>query len=340
MRKSGIIGLLLMTIAGKVFSQDPHFSQFINTPIYLNPALAGNDKYLTLYATQRSQWRSIDNPFITNHLSFIIPVLHGSDNHHYNQGSVALSTYTDVAGSDKTLKTVGANAAFAYNLHLDKRGSQNVHFALQAGMIQKTIDTDNFQWGEQYNRFIGRDASISPGETISSNKSLLDIGAGIYYTYLPPIKFVSQLTKLHIGFAASHLNMPNESMVQEKSTMPIIYKFHPGLDWKVSNKVIIETNMLFMYQRKEYLANLNLHVNYHLHTTKGLIHDAYFGLGTGYRLGDAFIFTTDFGSRYYIISFTYDANTNSLQHNGRNASAYEISLHAIFHRQHKKWKKK
>src|ERR1041384_1623445 len=47
-------------------AQDPHFSQYFNTPLYLNPANAGNGiEYMRATLIYRNQWASVSSPFIT-----------------------------------------------------------------------------------------------------------------------------------------------------------------------------------------------------------------------------------------------------------------------------------
>src|SRR6185295_19518334 len=47
-------------------AQDPHFSQYFNTPLYINPANAGNGiEYMRATLIYRNQWASVATPFVT-----------------------------------------------------------------------------------------------------------------------------------------------------------------------------------------------------------------------------------------------------------------------------------
>src|SRR6188768_1352132 len=49
-----------------VNGQDPHFSQYFNTPLYVNPANAGNGiEYMRATLIYRNQWASVASPFVT-----------------------------------------------------------------------------------------------------------------------------------------------------------------------------------------------------------------------------------------------------------------------------------
>ena len=56
----------LMILAASISAQDIHFSQFYNSPLNINPALAGVFKEdIRFIGNYRSQWQSVPVPYLT-----------------------------------------------------------------------------------------------------------------------------------------------------------------------------------------------------------------------------------------------------------------------------------
>ena len=182
--KGRIIILIALVLCLKANAQDPVFSQYYNSEVYLNPAMIGEEEDLFLNYSHRSQWRNLDFPYTTHQLSLIIPYYknkHKVPESHV--GSFGVSFYTDRAGEGNNFKTTGGNASFAYDLQL--AATQTFSFALQAGFVQKAIDKDKLQWGEQYNPFIGFDNSVVPADLNQlQNKTFLDLTHGCFLEIL------------------------------------------------------------------------------------------------------------------------------------------------------------
>jgi len=59
------IVLFLACSNNKIFGQDPQFSQYYASPLYLNPGLAGINQQGRAGVNYRNQWPSIDANFET-----------------------------------------------------------------------------------------------------------------------------------------------------------------------------------------------------------------------------------------------------------------------------------
>jgi hypothetical protein len=89
-------------------AQDPVFSQFYNSPVYLNPALIGEEENLFINFAHRSQWRSLEFPYTTSQVSLVFPYF--KDKHTKPEGHVGgigVSFYGDEAGQGSNLRTYG-----------------------------------------------------------------------------------------------------------------------------------------------------------------------------------------------------------------------------------------
>src|SRR5690606_36712052 len=100
--KKIVVHFLVMTMG--LHAQNPYFSQYYASPLYLNPALSGTNREISLGVNHRSQWNSNDSPYEISQFSFIYPLLSkGARQHHL--GGVGFSVYQDVAGEGGLMNT-------------------------------------------------------------------------------------------------------------------------------------------------------------------------------------------------------------------------------------------
>ncbi len=314
----------------EVKAQDAVFSQFFNSTLYLNPALAGLDDDVTVNMSHRSQWRTLNFPYVTNQFSLIIPYY--KDKHLKplgHMGGFGLSVYNDTAGENNNFKTTGVNGAFAYNLPLNQAYSSFISFGLQLGVINKRIDPDGLEWGEQYNPFIGFDANIASSELQSrENRTFLDINSGVFW-YHTPVKAQNTLIDVvNLGLSVSHLNNPDEALIiDERSQLPLLYKLHGSMIFNLSEKASISANFLTALQDQEFQNNIGSYLSYKIGTVQsGTFKYITARAGAWHRIQDSFIFITEFETQLLKLGFSYDWNTSTLRYNDRGIGTYELFM--------------
>jgi type IX secretion system PorP/SprF family membrane protein len=321
------LGLLL--IAGIVNAQDPVFSQFYNAPVYLNPALVGDEEGMLLNLGHRSQWRQLHDPYTTTQASVIIPYYQSVHTRPVGHiGGMGLSFYNDVSGAYQNFKTTGGNASFAYNLSLDERNTNKISFGLQIGFINKRIDTDRLQWGEQYQRFIGFNQEITPAEmALFENKTMVDITPGVFWRYRDQ-KGLGLIRSAYSGFAVAHMNHPDESVLADRvDQLPLLYKYHGGLIFALNDRASISANVLTLLQDMENQTNFGSFVSYSLPFIQGgIMTESMVRVGGWYRRNDAFILSTEFLTSRFSVGFSYDWNTSSLRYQNRVPGTYEVTM--------------
>lgn len=316
-------------------AQDPVFSQFYNSPIYLNPALIGEEENMFVNFAHRSQWGSLDFPYTTSQVSLVLPYY--KDKHKKpegNVGGIGVSVYGDEAGQGSNLKTYGGNASFAYNLHLSKKSINRITFAMQLGFIHKNIDSDKLEWGEQYNPFIGFDNTVRPAELdLIQNRTFLDVTAGTFWRYFANTD-VKTVRSVYAGFSASHLNHPDESVIEgSENRLPVLYKVHGGMIFALSQKASISANFLSQLQDNVNQTNIGSFLSYKLpFDTKGQMSNLITRVGAWYRVQDSFIASIDFLTNNLQFGFSYDWNVTSLRYNNRGTGSFEISMGYRFYK--------
>lgn len=308
-----------------VRSQDAAFSQYYASGVYLNPSLAGIEPNWAFNLNYRSQWSSIGTPYITSQASFIYPFHSKSKGR--NWGGAGISVYNDRAG-DGNLQVTGVNINLAYTLHLSSM--QSLVFGLQGGFIQKSIDFGNFQWGSQYDSFMGFNSTLdnpAANNNLVNNSIYPDIGAGFLYYYNPERDYQNKGMSAFFGGAVYHLNQSNESLIDgQESPLPMLMKAHTGLEFNLSDKVNLSPNALFAFQNSVYQINTGVYITYMFAQQTSVLGPTDLIIGTWYRLDDSFIFMTGIGNDYYTLGLSYDLNSSSLRTNTRGRGAYEVSL--------------
>jgi len=333
--KKQILNIAILTaislggLVHKGYAQDPTFSQFYNSPLYLNPALIGEEEFLYLNFAYRTQWKSLENPYTTYQASVIMPYY--KDKHRKplgHLGGVGLSFYGDKAGVYDNFKSYGGNASFAYNVDFSNKNRNRLTFALQAGFIHKGVDKTNLTWGEQYNPFIGWDNTVTPGDLSKiENKTFLDITGGVFWRY-----FVSDENKtiqsLYAGYSVGHLNHPDESvLIDETHRLPLLHKLHGGIIFSLSEKAYISANFLSLLQDQVNQTNIGAFLSYKLpFNTQGQLSNLVTRIGAWHRVQDSFIASIEFITNTFQVGFSYDWNVTSLRYNSRGAAAFEVAL--------------
>lgn len=310
-------------------AQDPVFSQFYNSAVYLNPALIGEEQNMYLNFAHRSQWGSLNFPYTTSQVSLIVPYF--KDKHKKPEGhvgGVGVSFYGDEAGQGSNLRTYGGNASFAYNLNLSERTVNRITFGMQLGFIHKNIDVSKLEWGEQYNPFIGFDNTIIPVDlNLIQNRTFFDVTAGVFWRYFASSD-LSNIRSVYAGFSAGHLNHPDESIIEGNSNrLPVLYKTHGGVVFALSEKASISANYLSMLQDQVNQTNIGSFLSYKLpFDTRGQMNNLITRIGAWYRIQDSFIASVEFISNNLQFGFSYDWNVTSLRFNNRGAGSFEISM--------------
>lgn len=324
MKKSLLILFLNVVAIPCVWSQDPVFSQFYTSALYLNPALSGFEKDVVVSMNYRSQWAGVNLPFRTFQVSAVHPILQqGVRTKHL--GGFGATLFSDEAGPNREVVSQGFSVASSYNFHLDRRGNHMIAAALQFGVLQRSINMDALQWSSQYSRAIGYDPSL-PGESLITDRVTSPvINAGVVWRLVIDKRF-EPAKIFYQGFSVANLNRPDGFYLDAREAPSILLKAHGGYLHSFSNGFEISPNYLVQHQHTTQL-NIGAYGAYTLPEVKSkTITDLKVSLGCWYRLEDSVIITTGFSTAGWDIGFSYDANSFSLERSFQGASAYELSL--------------
>lgn len=329
MKRFLLIPTLCTLALGSIRAQDPVFSQFYTSSMFLNPALSGFEKDIVFGLNYRSQWTGVNLPFKTFQFSAMHPILRQGVTSK-QLGAFGGSVFTDEAGPNREMVSQGFTVASSYNFHLNRSGKHLLATALQLGVLQRRINADALQWSSQYSSLMGYDPSL-PGENfIAEQVTTPVINAGLAWRLVVDNR-MKPMRMYYQGAAFSNLNRPKGFFERAHEPASILIKIHGGYLHTFQNGLELSPNYLLQYQKSVQL-NVGGYAAYALpRVTSKSLTDLKLSLGFWYRIKDSFIVTTGMNTSSWSAGFSYDANNSSLSRDFHAASAFEISFSYRIH---------
>jgi len=297
---------IFLFITFKVFyAQDPHFSQFYATPIYLNPALTGATKCPRVILNYRNQWPALGSTYVTYMISYDQEVS-------FLQGSLGGYIYLDSEG-DGAIKTFNFSIAYSYTFIIDRFSS--ISIALQPSFMQKKLNWD-FIFPDMIHPLFGviyptQETNVPTKET----RNYFDISSGILYSR----------ESLFAGFAVHHITQPTQSFRNnDDAILPRKFTLHAGYNIPLSGlgvkkgELILSPNILFHQQQNFQQLNWGLYLN-----RKGLVVGLWFRQNFKFHY-DAIILVLGYLQERYKLAYSYDITVSGLKNH--TLGSHEISL--------------
>ncbi len=207
----GILFILMMTVGA--LAQDAQFSQFYANPLYLSPSFAGSTDGTRAVINFRDQWPGIPGAFITYAASI--------DHYFPSQNSgVGLQVLKDQAGSGQLALTTIA-ASYSYKMRFNRKWTLLPGLGLSYNV--RSIDFYKLKFPDQMH--------ISGNSPVSTEVPSLE---KVNY---PDASF-SVLAYNYFywgGISFEHLFMPNQSLINGVSHVPIKVRVYGGRKFVYSN---------------------------------------------------------------------------------------------------------
>ena len=304
------VGLMFLAIVcfQQIIAQDPEFTQFYASPMYLNPAFAGTSKCPRWVRNYRNQWPSLSGAFVTSAVSY--------DQHvDAVRGGLGVMFMNDRA-AQSTLTSNTISAVYSYLQPIGKKFSMKG--ALQVSYFQKSLDWGKLTFGDMIDPrkgFIYETADIPRGGRVSA----MDFSAGV----------IGFTKTMYFGFAAHHLTEPNESLVVGTSRLPMKYTGHIGGLFPFKRSFKGETSYVspnILYRRQGEFQQLN----FGTYVSKGpIVVGAWFrGFLFGNTYRDSFIATLGLKTEYLNFGYSYDITISELTPS--TGGSHEISVMVNF----------
>lgn len=295
-------------------SQDIQFSQFYASPIYLNPAFAGNTIQDRFAINYRNQWAAIPGGFNSFNFSY--------DHNFDGKNGLGVIAVKDVAGSTQlNFTSFGIN--YSYN-YIIKRNLA-MRLGVGAEYAQRSIAVDKLIFPSQLNG-----ANASTPTYSFDNKPYLDFATGgIIYS-----------GQFWAGFALKHITQPTQQVSGITTSLyavPRLYSVHGGyqIPIKKSSKRKVVTSVTPVTHYKSQL-------NWDQADVGAYYQHKQLALGAWYRgipflkrnpdenqpkhyvNHDAVVLLVGLYARDFRIGYSYDITISKLR--GNTAGSHEISL--------------
>lgn len=311
MKKYLVVFLILFSCL-KHTAQDFHLSMYDAGPLFLNPAMTGLiDSKVRVHAQYRNQWSAVAfKPFTTALLSAdmakgkwgygvqLINMRAGIGNYNAFQG--LLST--------------------GYTVPLDKQKYHGLSFGLQAGITQKSVNSDKYYFDSQFTSRDGGsfDQGLTSNENFNQVSQILpQLNAGVMYYYSRQ----QSLLNPFVGFSGFNLTRPKETFFDQANHLPVRFNLHTGVRINITEMVYILPKVLIMKQGKAFEQTYALDAGYYVFQGKLFLIG-----GFVYRAKDASIVSLGVKKDDYTLRFGYDFNISTLKTATKTRGAYEIAF--------------
>jgi type IX secretion system PorP/SprF family membrane protein len=262
-------------------------------------------------ADYRSQWKSISgNPYSTTYLSFDMP------KKRFGIGGYFINNHVGSGGYN----SFNFMLSGAYQITDHLTGPHFLSVGLQAGIMNKGFNPENFTYDSQYSGSspTGFDENLSSNEVFTKTNVLkFDANMGVFY------KYKQKFTSVHpfIGLSVFHVTMPDESFSDEEKRLPVRFSLHGGTDFMINKGFKLTPRFLLMTQDKATEINAGILGYYNIRDTK---YDVILGLD--YRVKDAVILQFGIKQDGHHFRISYDVNTSYLNKFSGNRGGIEFSL--------------
>jgi type IX secretion system PorP/SprF family membrane protein len=312
--------VLLLCAGITVHGQDMHFSQFFETPLLRNPAMAGmHDADMRLQLVHKDQWRNVTVPFQTTSLNFEYRMKAGRNKDFVSFG---IQAFSDKAGS-VALKTVQVLPVVNYYKSLSDAIPMYISVGFNAGYSGRTYDRTKVRTSNQFNGF-GFNPNLPPGEFLNGNVEYFDAGVGIAFN----TQYGANANdRLLLAVAYHHLNKPASNFKQQIfSNLEPKWVYSAGVQRSLNpyNAVLLQADYYKQGPHTELIAGFLY--SYVLEKDKDEYPLYSFTIGSMYRFKDAIIPVIKLDYKNFSGGISYDINTSTLKTASQLRGGFELSF--------------
>ncbi len=303
---------LFISIQSMLNGQDIHFSQFFETPLLRNPALAGiftGD--IRLQMVYRDQWGSVTDGYKTGSLNgeYKLPI--GKADDFVTVGGQVLFDRAGTAALTQTSVLPVLN----YHKSLSEEHNRYLSLGFMGGVVNRSFDRS---------KIITDDPGGEP--TAIPNYTYLDGSVGLSYN--------SDLNKnpddnFYLGVAYHHFTRPKNSFFRDPSVqLNPKWTGSAGLRFGVTEysyvSLLADYSVQENYQETVFGALYGLKIGPEIENPQYVIH-----AGTFIRWKDALIPVVKLDYNPFSFAFSYDVNISKLKPYSYGRGGMEISVSYI-----------
>ncbi len=224
--------------------QDMQFTQFNAAPLYLNPGFAGATMEHRFASSYRNQWSAIPGHFVNYAFAYDYNLSE------FNSG-LGLLFAKEQAGTGK-MGTTELGLLYSYHFQIDKKIF--IQPGIKFNYVTRGVDFSNLIFNDQ----LARGGASTTADNIEiNNVNYMDLTAGLLVfseTYWAGVSF-------------SHMNEPNQSLINGESPLYMKFSAHGGYKFDLSEggRKSLNTsyfNLAFHYKSQQKFDQLDLGMYY------------------------------------------------------------------------------
>jgi type IX secretion system PorP/SprF family membrane protein len=299
-------------------SQDIHYSQMYNTPLYVNPAFTGNHECdFRVAANYRQQAASFTVPFET-YTAWGDTRIYPEFLRRRGWFGIGSHLYYDNAGNGDLQKVQG-KLFTAYSQGFNSDNSLYGSLGVGVGVTNRSVNKNNLIYGDQWrDDILAFDPSLTSQDITNIKYTSIfyvdfDLGLSLHH-------LVNEKWMYEVGGSISHINRPEESFFgQNDRKVGRKLIAHGTVQHILSENLLIKPEGYFISHEgvQEILIGANL--------VADVVELKLYG-GLWYRVGRDIIPTLGIEYNKLAIMFSYDINV-SKQHVASNyKGGFEFSL--------------
>ncbi len=324
-----IISVLLKCVIS--YSQDAHYTQFENSPFYLNPGSAGmieNGDYRANFNT-RNQWRKLVKPSGTTTLSFDMPLLKflGQE---ASKSFIGVGGYFSSAGAGDS-KTKQTTYGFVLSGITTIGKYKFLGVGISAGRGSVRANLSDATWDSQYDGY-------SYNSSLPSNESLAGIYRARYWDFSTGINYLAIRRKTgnssNMGISYFHLNTPSlnkSNLINGNIDSRFVFHFRSEINMRFANflPLYLIPRILVAKQgvHSEIQAGLSVFI-----VTNSISQSTSFKqkvgveVGTMYRNNDAIAIIAAYKTSNWKLGVSYDITISRLGESIKRRGGAELSF--------------
>lgn len=315
-KRTGIILLILML--NNLQAQDPNFSQFISSPLSINPALSGSsDADWRVATVARRQWIGNVSPYSTQTISIDGRIKNIDDQRYIGIGGMLLAENA----MDGVFKTNLINLNATYHQALDENGN-GLTASLGVVSSNTRVDLAGLTFDQQLSN-IGFDRALPTGETsIGRSTGFTSACAGLLYTYDTEYSF------FNLGVSGYRFVSSNRSLLND-ATIKTAPRYTVHADYGATLSDNFSATFSALYLKQDGLSVTSLGTIFGFMPQPGDYTEnrvRMFNAGVFYRLNDAVSPYLGYIYDNFQFGLSYDVNVAS----GKGAAATYKSVELSF----------
>lgn len=299
-------------------AQEPNFSQFIASPMSINPALtASSDADWRAVSNIRRQWIGSISPYSTQTISIDGKLKNLDDQSYFGLGGMVLAE----KAMDGLYKNNFINLNASYHQALDDNGN-GISVALGVVNNSTRVDLGGLTFDQQLSS-MGFNRSLPPAETnLGNSTSFTSATAGLLYTYDAEFSF------LNVGISGYRFIKTKRSLMNDPSKkISPRYSAHADFGTTINETISANFSALHLIQDGMSVTSLGAIMGIQ-HGESGFEEKKMrmVNFGLYYRINDAITPYVGYVFNGFQFGLSYDVSATSSKTGSVNYKSVELSF--------------